>query len=120
MQNNCLTIIESWNLSWIGILVDIQHSLDGLAPGTLLQSEETGKKWEVASRIIYYQVEGTKRFKNEKETLQRFTFRPAESIEIFEKKIKENEAKGIYSYNLKPIDHSDKPMIGEKLIVLSY
>lgn len=118
MENSYVTVFESFRLSPPYIDVEIQHSFNGLIAGTILQSQVSNKKWEILARIIYIQVEGTRRFKNENELFQRFTFRPAESMEIFEKKIKENEHKSIYTYQIKPIGHTDKPATGEKLAVI--
>src|SRR5262245_29269885 len=118
MANKHVTVIESFKFSPPDIDADIQHSFDGLVHGTILQSQITSKKWKIVARIIFIQVEGTKRFKNEKEFFQRFTFRPAENIEIFEQKIKEKEGQSIYTYQIKPIDHTDKPVPGENLLVL--
>ena len=118
MENKYVTVFESFKLSPPDIDVEIQHSFNGLVRGTILQSQVTNKKWEVVARIIYYQVENTRRFKNEKEFLQRFTFSPVENIEIFRKKIEEDESKSIYIYQIKPIGHTDKPALGEKLDVI--
>lgn len=116
-----MTITESWKLSFRNeILADIQHSLHGLMPETLLRSKETGLSWRVKSRTIFIQVENQKRFNGEKETWQRFTFMQPidENYERFRREILEKEEKGIYQYSIEPVGHNTKPAPGEILEIV--
>jgi hypothetical protein len=115
-----LTIIDSWKLSHVNeVIADLQHSLNGIMPGTLLKSSATGSMWKVLFRVIFIQVENQKRFEGEKERVLHFSFDApkAENVESFEIKIKAQESQGIYQYVLETLGHSAKPYIGEKLEV---
>jgi hypothetical protein len=120
MATSHLTTVESWKLSFVNeVIADLQHSLNGLLPGTLLKSTETSLTWKVLFRVIFIQVEKQKRFEGEKERVLHFSFDApkAENLDSFQTKIKAQEIQGIFEYVLEPIGHSDKPHIGEKLAV---
>jgi hypothetical protein len=122
MADNHLTIIESWKLSYANeVIVDLQHSLNGLMYGTLLKSNDTGLKWKVLYRMIFIQVQNQKRFEGERERFQRNQFQHpiGETFEKFEAKILEQERQGIYQYVLEPVKHTGKPLIGETLQIHS-
>lgn len=111
-------VIDSWKLSVRNeILADIEHSLNGLSPETILRSDSTGLAWKVVSRIIFQQVENQKRFNIETEHHQHFVFRPIENLEKFRKDIHRKESSGIYQYSIQPIDHDKKPADGDTLSV---
>jgi hypothetical protein len=115
-----VTILESWKLSYRNeILVDIQHSLNGIMPGTILRSKVSGLSWKVVSRTIFSQADGQKRFDGEKEVFQHFKFiEPMEeNYEKFKSDIAEKENKGIHQYSIEPVGHQSKPGNGEILDV---
>jgi hypothetical protein len=118
MDKKQVKILQSWKTSFRNeILADIQHSLDGLLPGTILNSNESGYSWKVVARTIFIQVENQKRFKGEKEYFQRFTFKDPviENYENFQRDIHEKERQDIYHYSIEPIGHDNKPKEGEIL-----
>jgi Domain of unknown function (DUF6848) len=120
MDKPYITTIDAWKLSYRNeILADLQHSLNGLMPGTILKSKESGNSWKVVARIIFMQADNQKRFEGEKEYSQRFTFKKPqiENYERFQKDIADKESKGIHQYSLSPVGHDDKPKMGEILEV---
>lgn len=122
MNNAYVTIIDAWKLNYRNeVLLDIQHSLDGLMPGTILKSKESGNSWKVLGRMIFIQADNQKRFNGEKEFFQRFTFKDPliENYEHFQKNIADKESKGIHQYSVEPVEHGNKPKMGEILEVES-
>jgi hypothetical protein len=120
MNNNQVTICESWKLSYKNeVVAEIQHSLEGLLPGTILISKKSGLSWKVTARTIFIQAENQKRFKGEKEYFQHIKFMDPieESFEKFRAMIEQNESKGIHQYSIEPLHHEAKPEIGEVLDV---
>jgi hypothetical protein len=120
MNNHLVTIFESWKLSFQkNILVEIQHSLNGLMTGTILRSQESGLRWRVSSRTLFIQAENQKRFDGETETFQHFSFKAPfeESFNKFQSRIEENERNHIYQYSIEPLGHEGKPRTGEVLEV---
>lgn len=118
MSNYRVTILESWMMSFRNvILADIQHSLNGLAPGTILRSHESGLTWKVVSRTIFVQADAQKRFVGEMEAFQHFRFMEPfeEYYEKFKLGVAEKENQGIYQYSIEPIGHKSKPRNGETL-----
>ncbi len=111
-------VIESWKLSVRNeILADIEHSLNGLNPETVLRSDSTGLMWKVVGRIIFQQVEYQKRFNIETERFLHFVFKPIENLEQFRRDIHRKESSGIHQYAIQPIGHDNKPGNGETLSV---
>lgn len=120
MTKNQVTIVESWKLSFKGeILADVRHFLQGLPPGTVLQSLESGQRWKVVYRILFSQALEQKRFRGEKEVYQHISFAApkAENIERFYQTLADKESKGIYHYALEPLGHTNKPRGGEQMQV---
>jgi hypothetical protein len=99
MSNKQVVIWESWKLSYKNeVIADIQHSLEGLLPGTILISKKSGLSWKVIARTIFIQAENQKRFKAEKENFLHIKFMEPieESFEKFKNQIEQNESKGIH------------------------
>jgi hypothetical protein len=120
MSNEQVTILESWKIGFRNeIRSDIQHNLNGLAPGTVLRSNQNGLTWKVVSRTIFIQADNQKRFKEEREVFEHIKFiEPMmENYEKFRSDIAEKESKGIHHYSIEPIGHDRKPENGEILDV---
>jgi hypothetical protein len=118
MNNMQVTVWESWKLSYKNeVIAEIQHSLEGLLPGTILISKKSGLSWKVIARTIFIQAENQKRFKAEKEYFEHIKFWEPfeESFEKFMSYVKENEDKGIHQYSIEPLNHEKKPEKGEVL-----
>ena len=111
MVANSVKIVESWKLNdGNEIMADIQHSLSGLKPGTLLTSKKTNYSWKVAVRVIFIQLQNQRRFVEEAERLLHIKFESSEmNFTKFQDEIASKENEGIYHYSLTPIGHREKP-----------
>src|SRR2546423_13151940 len=112
MQSHYLKVIDSWKLSHDPeIIANIQHGLNGLKPGTVVTSLESGKAWRITHRIIFLAAKSQIRFPEEHERSLHISFLDPYDINInkFREDIKENESKGIFQYAIIPINHVDRP-----------
>lgn len=122
MNNHQVTILESWKMSFRNeIFTLIQHTLNGLLPGTILRSKESGHSWEVVCRHVFTQASTLRRFEGEKETMIHFSFTPPfeENYDKFIDKTEKMESEGIYEYAIKPVGHKGIPRNGEVLDVIN-
>jgi hypothetical protein len=120
MSPHLVTIHETWNLSFQKeMIVEIQHSLNGLIPGTVLKSQEAKHRWKVVNRICFLQAKNQKRFNGEHEKYLHFSFHsPAgENTDKFQRDMETKESNGIYQYTIEPLGHDAKPRLGEVLAI---
>lgn len=120
MYNDRVTIFDSWKLSnKKEIVVELQHFLNGLMPGTILRSIDSGLSWKVVSRTIFPQAKGQIRFKGEREIFEHYKFMDPilENHKKFRANIAENESKGVYQYSIEPMGHEEKPKKDDVLLV---
>ncbi len=112
-----ILVKEVWNITSLGILVNLQHSFDGLPCGMILTSISSGKKWLVVKRIIFNHVEEKqKRFDCEDCTYTYLRFLSNENRIKSINNIIELESQKIYQYQLKAMDNDSLPLLGESLI----
>ena len=111
---------ESFQISGRGIILSLKHNYQGLAKGTLLQSENSNKKWEIQARLIYdHAIEVQKIFENEFREYVRMSFKTLENTKQSIQKIKAKEEQNIYEYMIRPVGHDSKPMEQEQLLIFS-
>jgi hypothetical protein len=114
-QNEAL-VVTSYNITSRGVIADIQHVRQGLPPGTVLQSQESGKGWQVKNRLLFSHTDQEQHvFPNEEPAYAHFSFRSVEDAIHSKKAILDREAQQIYHYTLLPVGHADKPREGEML-----
>lgn len=115
-----LTIIHSLNITGRGIYLELQHQESGLAKDTVLLSklsEQTNKKWKIRARIIHFGSE--KKFEIETLEVNFLAFTSVEKRISSEKNILDRENKNIFWYSVIPINHDEKPIEGEKLLIIT-
>ncbi len=115
-----IQVIESWNITTLGIIVEIFHNLDGLKNGTIVKSTVTNKEWRIEKRLLFYHIlERQIKFPNEITTYIHLSFANIEEQIISSKNILDKEAQNIFQYQLQPIEHNSKPNIDDilKLVV---
>ena len=111
---------ESYEITGRGIVLELKHNEPGLNHGTILQSSKTKLKWELDSRIIFdHAADIQKAFENEPVNFMLIKFSDNTKREESRQKIKNKELENIYQYLIKPINHSEKPIDGEELIIIS-
>jgi hypothetical protein len=111
-----IEVIESWIIKGTGIITELKNIDKGLPNGTCLISLQTGYKWIVKGRLIFYHIAETqKRFPGECEVPMHFIFSKNENMEKSKKALLDKENAGIYQYLIEPVQHSEKPMHLEKL-----
>lgn len=109
---------KSFTITGRGIIIYLEHKELGLPRGTILLSREPDKKWQIDSRVFsYHTINVHKRFENETINYEHFVFNSIEKKEASIQQIKKEEANSIYQYFIKPIDHNEKPIEGQELIL---
>lgn len=105
-------IVNSFQLSNLGIIIFIKNENDGLKKGTLLKSLESNRLWIVKSRIIEFP---TIEIQFEKETVinSLLQFSNIENKLKAEEKAKERIKNNVYQYLIEPIFHKNKPLENE-------
>jgi hypothetical protein len=105
-------IVNSFQLSNLGIIIFIKNENDGLKKGTLLKSLESNRLWIVKSRIIEFP---TIEIQFEKETVinSLLQFSNIENKLKAEEKAKERIKDNVYQYLIEPIFHKNKPLENE-------
>lgn len=105
-------IVNSFQLSNLGIIIFIKNENDGLKKGTLLKYLESNRLWIVKSRIIEFP---TIEIQFEKETVinSLLQFSNIENKLKAEKEAKERIKDNVYQYLIEPIFHKNKPLENE-------
>lgn len=112
-----ILVVDSWDLSSIGIIAELKHQFDGLQSGLILKSQSTSNEWIVKNRIMYNHTYGKqKTFTNEKTTQSFVSFYSLEKQIISAKAILEKEESNIFQYQLQPIGHKSKPLKDDILL----
>ena len=116
-MNQAIAItVDSFKISGRVIIIELQHSENGLTKSIRLFSEKSGLTWEVIARVLFdhavheqkiFEVESTEYLLNKFESLEK----RKKSIDD----IKDRESNSIFQYLLRPIGHDEKPEQGEKL-----
>jgi hypothetical protein len=117
MQLQATAIIEeSFNITGRGIVLELQHGEQGLAKGTELIAENSGKTWIVKVRVLFeHAVHEQKIFNSESIDYMLLKFDSIEKRQGSIESIKERESNNIYQYLIEPVKHDEKPKQGEKL-----
>lgn len=107
---------NSFNITGLGIMVELQHLRLGLKKGTVLTSEQSGLSWEIKARVLLdHAIDEQTVFDSETAEFMLLKFSTIEKKEESIKNIKTRESQNIFQYYLKPIEHSSKPQEKEKL-----
>jgi rubrerythrin len=110
-------IIDSWDLTSIGIVVELKHQFNGLQSGLIIKSQSTGNEWRIKKRILYSHTNGKqKMFSNETTTQSFLSFDSIEKQISSAKNILDKEESNIFQYQLQPIGHKLKPIKGDTLV----
>ncbi len=114
-----MEIIDSFNISTLGIVIVAKLSEEGLPSGAIVQSKTTGHTWMVKYRMLFQHVgEQHKLFENESVSYIKSSFKSPEDQANSEKKILEQEAQNIFQYRLTPVGESTKPAKGTILKIM--
>lgn len=109
---------NSFNITGLGIVVELQHAQLGLKKGTVLTSEQSGLSWEVKARVLLdHAVDEQRVFDSEAVEFMLLKFSTIEKKEESVKKVITRESQNIFQYYLKPIEHVSKPAENEKLSI---
>ena len=109
---------NSFNITGLGMIVDLQHSQLGLKKKTILTSKQSGLSWEVKARVLFdHAVDKQIVFDSESVEFMLLKFSSTEKKEESILNIRSKESQKIFQYYLKPIEHSSKPEDKEKLVI---
>lgn len=112
MNDNELIVIESFQVSGIGLLVFLQNVQNGLPANTILKSQATANSWKVKNRIIQFSEEII--FENEKVSWSHLRFATlSDKIKSVEKKESQMQNR-IFQYLL---EGDEKPVKNEVLVI---
>ncbi len=118
MEIRAVICKESFMINGRGIIVFLKHQEYGLKKDTVLKSKKTNQKWKIESRILCdHAIKSHKIFEAESVNYMRISFKDLESRESSIQKIIKEESKSIFQYIIKPINHNEKPMKGDELII---
>ncbi len=111
-SKNTVQILDSFTITGLGIICEVQHNLNGIPPETQLIDKITEEIWVVKKRVLHGILileESEHYFDCETATMHAdFTFKDVETRKKFEQKELEKRKRGIYSYLLKPIHKKQK------------
>jgi hypothetical protein len=120
MQNHKAIMLESFSVAGRGVLVEMQHSENGLKQGTILHSIHSGLSWEIKSRVLFDHVMAAQKiFVNETISFMLLKFASTDKREESINNIKQKEASNIFQYMISPLGHEQKPEKEELLIRFS-
>jgi hypothetical protein len=112
-----LQVSQAFNLSGRGIAVFIKNVEAGLPENTILYSGERQLQWKVIHRMIWmHSAHAVVRFPNEKESIGHAGFNYSSNEDPVEKAIEATSKSGL-EYLIRPVDHSEKPLDGEYLLI---
>ena len=110
MENVKAITKDSFQITGRGIILEINHNLQGLPKGTILKSKVNNLNWEVISRVIFHHPEFKQiHFEIETQDYMRITFDTNEKLLKSVEQIFQKEKDNIYQYLIKPLDHNQKP-----------
>lgn len=106
----------SFKLTGSGISTRLKHQQEGLPQNTILHSIKRNLSWRIKHRMLWMPVSHQqKRFMNEKENIGHIRFK--DPLEENMKNFLELEKTYGYEYYLEPINHEEKPLENEELII---
>lgn len=116
MSNAKAITKDSFTITGIGIILELQHSENGLLKDTKLISEKSGRTWMVIARILFdHAIAEQTIFDNESVEYMLMRFESDQKRQKSINEIKERESNTIFQYMLKPLGHSEKPEKEERL-----
>lgn len=111
--------IDSFEISEVGIILELQHYENGIIKNTELVSKSTGKVWKVIARLLYdHAVQFQKIFAGEAKEFILIGFESAALLQESIDRVKEKESRNIFRYILEPVNHHEKPFIGDTLTIV--
>ena len=107
---------DSFTITSIGIILELQHSENGLLKDTKLISEKSGRTWMVIARILFdHAIAEQTIFDNESVEYMLMRFESDQKRQKSINEIKERESNTIFQYISKPLGHLEKPEKEERL-----
>lgn len=118
MTNSAIIqVMDSWELTTVGIVVELRHHRNGLHSGLIIESPSTGEKWRVKYRILFsHTCEKQKIFAIETTTISFISFDSVENQMISAKNVLDKEDDNIFQYKVEAIGHKSKPIKGDILV----
>lgn len=111
---------NSFKITGRGIVIELQHFQHGLGRGTVLTSQQSGLSWKVKARILFDHAEGKQViFENEPTEYLLLKFDSSAKRSKSLEDIRMKESNHVFQYFLKPLEHSEKLLEGEELIINS-
>ena len=111
--------IDSFEISEVGIILELQHFEHGIAKNTELVSNTSGLAWRVKARLLYDHAVASQRiFPGETNDFIMIGFESAELIQESIDRIKDKESRNIFRYILEPVGHDAIPEIGDKMSII--
>lgn len=122
MNKPSIKILECFNISHLGIVTEIQHTLNGIKPDTVVLDVKTGESWCIKKRMlsgllltdneeVYFECET-------KYDHISMSFANAEKRRDAISKELARRQKGIYWYVLEGKNTKEKPKVGSHLYIL--
>ncbi|WP_299229740.1 hypothetical protein [uncultured Psychroserpens sp.] len=107
---------DSFKITGRGIVLELQHSENGLSKETKLVSQKSGRTWKVITRVLFdHALAEQKIFNNESTNYMLMRFNSDYEKQKSINRIKKKETENIFQYFVNPIGHSEKPENGEIL-----
>lgn len=115
-DSSTIKVIDSWSVINQDIIVDLQHSFEGLPGQTLIKSDSTGYIWRIKKRVLFTHIrEQQKLFVNESFSYCQMNFQNTETQLASANDILKKEKENIFQYYIEGCDHSLKPHAGDTL-----
>ncbi len=111
--------IDSFEINEVGIILELQHYENGIIRNTELVSKSTGKVWKVIARLLYdHALQYQKIFAGEAKEFILIGFESTALLQESIDRIKDKESRNIFRYILEPVNHLEKPAIGDTLTIV--
>jgi len=111
--------IDSFEISEVGIILELQHFENGIIKNTELVSKSNGKVWKVIARLLYeHAIQFQKIFPNEAKEFILIGFESTALLQESIERVKDKESRNIYRYILEPVNHHEKPAIGDTFTII--
>ncbi|WP_426430076.1 hypothetical protein ACPX19_11115 [Winogradskyella sp. HB-48] len=121
MEPNFVKVVECFNITGLGLLIELKHNLNGIPPNTEIIDCTTNEIWIVKKRVhhgILILDKSEKYFECETESMHVDSFfKTLSERKIAVEKEIDKRNNGVYTYLIKPEKKKQKvkPEIGTKL-----
>ncbi len=121
MESNFVKIVECYNITGVGILTELQHSVNGIPPNTEITDSTSDETWIIKKRVhhgILILDKSEKYFECETESMHvDSVFKTLTERKIAVEKELNKRKNGVYMYLIKPEKKKQKfkPEIGTEL-----